>query len=391
MIARKRHLWRWLLLIPAAGVAVLLYFVGLKLKPELELSSCSNNTLLTVAPTDLAPVDYLVPLGNIGPPDHTVPTDHIYYTFKRTDPSSLDSPIVELKSPGKIRITSLNRQTASINGKVRTDDYHIFWQSCRQVNASFDHIVKLSPRLEALANGASCQDTHPRPTDTYRYCEKDVDILLQPGESIGEVGGPGHPGFDIGATDSRQPALVYANPSRYGSKPDHTSCPIDLFAEPVKSQLMGLFKRTVPPVCGQVDQDKAGTLQGNWYSFKGGLGGVETWAKSLALVHDNFDPSQGIVSVGGLNGFVGRVQFTPQSSGDLNREFSQVIPGQTVYCYQIDHPSNGQPPVGVSQPPQENHSLLVQLVSDSELKIQVQNGACGPAPYSLSSPTSYYR
>ncbi len=389
MAIKKRRFWRYLLVLPLIALVGLGYFLWPKIKPSLELTGCNQASLFTVAPADQTAIDQLVPLGNIGPPDHTIPTDHIYYTFKRADQSSLDSPIQTLKSPGKIRITSLNRQTATIDGKVRTDDYHLFFQPCRQIRASFDHVVKLSPRLQAVADGASCQDTHPRPSDTYRYCQKDIDLLLQPGEEIGLVGGPGHPGFDFGATDDRQPALVYANPKRSGAKSDHTVCPIDLFAEPVKSQLMGHFKRTVPPVCGEVDQDKTGTLQGNWYSFTGKGNGVQDWAKSLALVHDNFDPSTGIVSIGGLNGLVLRMPFTPRASGNFDREFSSVTSGSDVYCYQIDNATQFAP--SSNQPTQNNHSVLIQLTSTTELNIEAKTGPCGSEPYSLSSPTVYYR
>lgn len=389
---KKAFRKRWLLLIPLAALAVIGYFLWGKLKPSLELGSCKPSNQFTVAPTDDNAFDYLVPLGNIGPPDHTIPTDHLYYVFKRANAND-PSPIETVRSPGKVHITQINRQTVTKSGSIFTDDYHLFFSPCRGVNVTFDHIHTLAPKLAAaIAHGASCQEQHPRSTDTYRYCNSDTDVLLLPGETIGTAGGTIAAGFDFGASDVRQPALVYANPKRYGSKPDHTSCPIDLFAEPLKSQLMSRFKRTKPPVCGQVDQDKAGTLQGNWYSFKtGAANGPSSWDKSLSLVHDNLDPDVGIVSLGGLNGLVLRMPFTPTSSGLLDREFSQVTPGASVYCYQVDDPGNGQSASGGPVPAQNNHSLLIQLASATELKIQAKDGPCEPAPYSLSSPTSYYR
>ncbi len=387
--SKKGFRKRWLLAIPGLAVIALAVLVFPKLKPELELGSCDAGGVLTAAPTADTDFDYLVPLGNIGPPDHTIPTDHIYYVFKRNSPDD-PVPVVSVKSPGRVRVTQINRQTATIDGQVRTDDYHLFFSPCRGVSISFDHIHTLAPKLAAaVAHGASCSDTHPRPTDTYRYCNKDADILLMPGEELGTAGGGAAAGFDFGAADSRQPALIYANQKRYG-KADHTVCPINLFTEPLKSALMTRFKRTAEPRCGEVAQDKAGTLQGNWYSFMGGSGGVGSWAKSLALVHDNLDPSIGIVSIGGLKGLVLRLPFTPHSVGSLNREFSSVTADSTVYCYQVDNPG-GRTAGGGALPPQNNHSVLIQLVSATELRIQAQSGVCGRGPYSLTSATSYYR
>src|SRR5690242_9125489 len=42
------------------------------------LPACSGNTLYTALPTDLSGVSGIVPLGNLNPTGHTLPTDHIY-------------------------------------------------------------------------------------------------------------------------------------------------------------------------------------------------------------------------------------------------------------------------------------------------------------------------
>ncbi len=386
-MASKKHSkrWRWLWLIPPVVVLVLGVLVWPKLKPELELGGCSAGAVFTNAPTAPSDFSYLIPLGNLSPPDHTIPTDHIYYVFAEHGPAT---PAINVLSPGKIRVSQVNRQTVFINGQIRTDDYHLFFSPCRGVSASFDHINKLGPKLAAAVGSqkGSCQDTHPRPSDTYRYCNQDTDVLLQPGEIVGTAGQGAASGFDFGAADSRQPALVYAKKSGFGSKADHTVCPISLFAEPVKSELMSRFKRTVPPICGEVDQDKPGTLQGNWYSFKGSDNGVETWSKSLALVHQNTDPTIGAISIGSLNGYTGILNFTPESSGNLSREFSTVTPGATIYCYAQNGPNNFIGP----QPVRGNNRVLIQMTSATELKIERQSGTCENSP-SFVSPTTYYR
>ncbi len=381
---KRRNKWKWLFLVPVVILITLGILVWPKLKPELELGGCGNGPVFTTAPTAPTDFSYLVPLGNLGPPDHTVPTDHIYYVFAKHGPTA---PAIAVRAPGKIRITQANRQTVYINGKIRTDDYHLFFSPCRGVSANFDHINKLGPKLAAVIGNqkGSCKDTHPRPGDTYRYCNSDTDVLLQPGEIVGTAGQGAAYGFDFGVADKRQPALVYANPKRYG-KADHTVCPISLFSEPVKTELMSRFKRTVAPVCGEVDQDKPGTLQGNWYSFKGSASGVESWSKSLALVHQNTDPTIGAISMGSLGGYTGILNFTPRSSGTLSREFSTVTPGPTIYCYAQNGPNNYIGP----QPVRGNNRVLIQMTSTTELKIERQTGICG-GTLAFAHPTTYYR
>ncbi|MBI3261127.1 hypothetical protein HYZ64_02005, partial [Candidatus Berkelbacteria bacterium] len=73
--------------------------------------ACGSGQLFSVAP--VAPTDFLsiVPLGNLSPPDHTVPTDHIYVVIKEhnnIDPSQ-DKTV---RAPGDITIQSINHNTA---------------------------------------------------------------------------------------------------------------------------------------------------------------------------------------------------------------------------------------------------------------------------------------
>jgi hypothetical protein len=54
----------------------------------------------------------------------------------------------------------------------------------------------------------------------------------------------------------------------------------------------------------------------------------------LALVHDNLDPTVGVFSIGtSLATATGAWRFTPEHSGTHNREFSEITPGDTIYCF----------------------------------------------------------
>src|SRR5712672_3030835 len=62
------------------------------------LATCGPATLLTVTPMDLSDIREIAPLGNLNPPGHTFPTDHIYFY-------AAAGPSVPIVAPGAIRIT----------------------------------------------------------------------------------------------------------------------------------------------------------------------------------------------------------------------------------------------------------------------------------------------
>ncbi len=132
------------------------------------------------------------------------------------------------------------------------------------------------------------------------------------------------------------------------------------------------------PICGEVEQDEPGTAQGKWYK----LGTVEPLGEDqhLALVHDNVDPSRGVFSVGtSVPGLERNAWFfTPQSSGGVNRDFSQVTADGAVYCYE---------PVGRSGcPPGTPLVILLQMTSETTIRIQKRDVArCDTGPWTLDA------
>jgi hypothetical protein len=107
----------------------------------------------------------------------------------------------------------------------------------------------------------------------------------------------------------------------------------------------------------------------------------------LAFVADNYDPSTSVISVGGTFAEAGRVEFTPTTSGAINRAFSDVTADGTLYCYERDGSGRHE---RVQNPDLLSGKVLVQLVSATELQIEHQSGRCGAAD-SLASATTYFR
>ncbi len=187
----------------------------------------------------------------------------------------------------------------------------------------------------------------------------------------------------MGLYDARMAALPYANPARFSTSADgfdslHVACPVDYFSSGVKTSLeakLGSFTtvRTVAPVCGEVEQDVAGAAQGNWF-----YPGAPTYPEDphLALIHDNFDPTLGVFSVGTqVAGIAGSaMHFTPQHAGHVNREFSEVTADATIYCY--DTLTNAP----------ANTIVLVDMPTSTTLRIEAQTAAnCGGGPWAFGA------
>lgn len=348
--------------------------------------SCPDTSLFSASPIEPEDLVQITPLGNQNPPDHTIPTDHIYMNIKsgkENDPN-LIKPVV---SPGEITVTSITRSTAKKSGQIFTDDYSLSFNPCKEVAGWFGHITSLAPKLaEMVESGASCDTRHPRPEDEYTYCQKRVNVKLSAGEVIGETGAGNTRGLDWQLNDKRSKSLEYANPKRYRDESFHFVCPLDYFSADLKSVLYDKLgseqtKRTIEPRCGEVEQDEAGTLQGNWFADKRiPADDPESWGKTLSLTHDNIDPAIGVVVIGGVIADPGTIGFLPSKSGTVNREFSEVIPGETVYCYRstsnISRMSSGK--------------VLLELVDAETLKAEHKSGSCGSGE-SFSNPTTYYR
>ena len=344
------------------------------------LAACgSNKDILNTVPVGTSNIYQILPLGNQGVPDHTLPTDHIYFGFR-------DSSVpVPLYSPGKIVVTNITFSGETIVGhNNRPNDYEITFSACKGVNFDFAHIESLSSALQAVAPGAndsSCTQHNQAVGVTTFYCNKALDLVMQPGDSIGSTAGNANIGaFDFGAHDTS-----YKDPGYIDDKwnIDRTAvCALDYFSADAKSQLYALIKRAQEPRCGQIGQDKPGTLQGGWFATNDYSQGYSQWNKQLSLVHNNIDPSVGEMAIGGTITDPSVYAFNPKHSGTLNREPSETK-ADTIYCYQ----SEATDAMDVSASPGK---ILMELINNYQMKAEHQSGSCG-ASESFSSPTTYYR
>ncbi|MBI1974124.1 hypothetical protein HYS54_04895 [Candidatus Micrarchaeota archaeon] len=344
-----------------------------------KLDSCgSRSELFNTSPIALPDLTNIVPLGNLNPPSHTFPTDHVYFFIRKQGENAARVPLFSIGGARIFRVSSSERKSADAGPFI---DYSIEFAPCREVRLKFGHVSSLSEKLNQILRAGEPMECEEYSTGghDFKYCSHGIDVKIEAGELIGTAGGPGENALDVWAFDLRTTELAYANPARFYTDQRHISCPVDYFTGELRQNLTALLgdgrsRRTVEPVCGEVEQDAPGTAQGVWF-FEGTK---ETYPEDahLALVHDNFDPSRGVFSVGtstAASGLAaGTYYFSPLHSGLVNRDFGEVRPDGMTYCY--------EPRERFSDTRTSGMIILIQLVNERELLIERQESAsCAPA------------
>jgi len=355
-----------------------------------ELPNCPTgakaNQLLTRFPLNAGDHGGITPLGNLMPTSHTLPTPHMYVSVAGTtylpDPPPGQPPEVtpgnakNLYAPGRMWILQLSTfDTLFDDGTVR-HEYDYWFGLCNQVKGRFGHVSGISSKLANAIKGLKpdCSE-YSIPTQwpdrSFRSCSyNNLKIALKAGELIGDVGGY-NGNLDFKVVDFRRPAAKYAKQSRWLPEVSRAVCFLDYYPAKLKEEFYGFLgnddlsiKRTVEPRCGRIAQDVAGTAKGAWlYQVTGWFTGVEE--DHLALVNDNIEPQYQVVSMGaaGLSKGIpsGGWRFIPQTSGQVNRDFSQVKPDGKVYCY-----DDGR----------SEDKVLVTMPSTTKLRVGTTTGPC---------------
>lgn len=284
--------------------------------------------VFTASPVDPALVDFILPLGNLNPPDHTIPSDHIYFYVGFLRPGVRNVPVV---APGDGTVTTILRGSRP--------DTKIFVRASSTHQYYLDHVI-----LDAGIQ----QGTR-----------------LTAGQAIGTSGGGF--GVDLGVINASR-TLFFVNPARYPTDTLHADAPLRYYADPVRSQLYAMVRRESDGLDGRIDYDVAGRLSGNW--FLEGLpvsqsAEVSAGSAELAFVFDNVRPSEAIVSSGGLLGLTGTYRI---QSGAI--PFADVSPETGVVTYQLSQ-SGGTSGLGS---PVVLGTLLVQMTAPDRIRAELVRG-----------------
>lgn len=286
---------------------------------------------LTASPVAQSVINWITPLGNLNPPGHTVPTDHIYFYI--ADPNAGQSPITlrtAFFAPGNGTVTFIiggaGQESKVIFRQTSTFSYYV------------DHVI----------------------LDT----AMPLGTTVTAGQRIG-VSGEAY-AVDLGVINDSL-TVPFLAPSRYNSESLNADAPLKYFSEPLKSQLYARVQRLGSQLDGLINYDVAGRLSGNWYS---------TTNSSLAFsfVYDTYDPSRVLISSTGAPVGVYEIAATDPLPRDVS-----VASGKVLYTLARTH--------GGPNPPHDSIAvfLLVQLTDDTHMRSEVFSAR--PSDFSSAART----
>jgi len=335
-----------------------------------QLPDC-NNKFFSTYPVDMSQVQGITPLGNLGPPGHTFPTDHTYLGVGEYG----SGKAFDLFAPADVYITSVSWTKGITDDPI---DYTIYFALCKDIIGYYNHVKTTSVELNKLTDEVECEAYTNQHEDS---CTKILLEKVEEGTLLGEVGLK-QGNFDFGLIDLRK-ELNFANPVRHPTRTRFIHCAYDYYREDLQSTFFDLIKRNDENQCGITMQDIPGTLKGTWFHETSPKEYVVDWDVYLAFVNDNEFPDVQVVSIAGIFTDPSKYKFIPKDSGTANREFSQVKVDENIYCYEGSD-------VGKSFEPIPTGKILVQLTSDTQLKIEHQTGSCSGSE-SFKNPEIYNR
>jgi hypothetical protein len=359
---------------------------GGDLGPPSSVGACTSAPPFTVTPVAISDIQWVGPLGNLSPSGHVFPSNHTgIQTQFNPGAGTTVAPVV---APGNITIVQMVSQT-SVRGTTTFHDYSMTFYPCSNMMMYFGHVSSLSASLTSqVGDFGSCDPTYVTGGVTVTLCRKDVNISLAAGETIGTLGGANEGAMDFGGSDTRTPALGYADPNRFPGSGDnsqqlHVICPIDYFTPAVRDQLRLHFgggrtnsQRTVEPLCGAVMQDVPGAAQGRWF-----FDNTDLEDHHLALVHDQINPGMPVFSVGTSIATLPTnvYYFTAATTGRVNLDFNHVTSDGNIYCYEWTQPTPTR--------------VLLQLTTSTHLKIEASTApsGCGdPVTWAFSAAVTEF-
>lgn len=349
-----------------------------EVEEETNVPECDGQKY-TVSPLALDEIKEIWPLGNLGPPGHTIPTEHIYILPEKEYDTV---KMFDLFAPGDIYIANIaSSEDAEDLGK---DEYVIRFFLCKDIQGVFLHVKVLSEELKAVFDKVECEQWTVNPAN---ICSKNIFHHVKAGTKIGEVARKAGM-FDFETHDKRI-LHDHANKDRYGIEDDdgvgtlHAVCPLDYYEKGMKEKLYVKLVTVGEPACGEVLQDVKGTLAGNWYNGDAMFSDPSSWDRQLSFAHHNKFPSVSAISIGGFFTDSEVWEFAAKSSGNFNRKFSDVRPDGNIYCYEAE-------PYKERREEEPSGKIIVQMVDDAEIKIEHQDGSC-TGSYQFEDPKIYNR
>ncbi len=352
-----------------------------------DIPACTADTPFTAYPVNMTRLKSIAPLGNLNPPGHTFPTDHMYFNVE----SGTYTDGFEIFAPGDITITSLAKVTYNPPQVGIAEDYTIEFRVCRELTGKFGHVNNLSALLLNNISTFGASGDYVQEWEVagrlYTSYRKSVNLPVNAGTELGRAGYGG--GYDFWLKDTRI-NLNWVN-KEWPHEFLYTACPLVYFTPSLRTTMEAYLKdyagNPVNPInyCGKIDFDIAGTGQGIW--VRGDYTPSSTRAEDigLALVYSNFNVSKGAISIGIAGSTSGTYawdenvyNFTPLSSGYGNRSFNAITPDGNVYFYFCEQFGSGGSYTKV---------ILIKMSDANHVSLQFIDNGVTPLP---SDPRSLW-
>lgn len=281
----------------------------------------------TVSPIDPAMIQFIVPLGNMGPWAHTFPTDHAYIYHHLG--SGAFAPVTVVAPAGG----TVNNTYPGTNGESKV------WV---KVNGRYSYYVDHVQLTAGLTVGSK----------------------IEAGATVGLSSAIA---FDFAVTDQSK-TQAFITPARYGVDSVYAQSPFPFFVEPIRSALYAKVQRNGPDLDGKINFDIAGTLSGNWFDDSLPIAGstsndITIGQRQIAFARDVRFPDRQRVSVGGFN-MTNLYGVSPGAP-----DFSSITPASGLAIYRLLNTGEPGGPPGVDQ----LGLLLAQLVDGGHLRLEVVN------------------
>lgn len=287
--------------------------------------------VFTVSPLKPTDVLSILPLGNLNPPQHTFPTDHIYFALSTGATAPANAFTVYAPTSGRV---------TTISGRANSGDFKVQVSVTGTVSYYLDHIT---PRADLA-----------------------VGTTLAAGEVVGSNSGAAG-AVDLGVIDLANARTGLINPKRYAKQTVYGDAPLSYYVDPLQATLYAKVQRTGSDKNGKFDLDVPGRLVGNWFLQDlpvDSSANSAAWGKQIAFVYDPADPATKVISVGGALSVTGGVY---QVAG-LAPDFASVGTASGPVGYQLYRNS------GPGGQLQLIGLLMVQLTADDQIKIETFAG-----------------
>ena len=299
-------------------------------------------------PVPLAPGQSVTALGNLNPPGHTLPSDHIYFydgDLSKNQPFGSDVNDVIMPATGAVVFII----------RPAIVDYKIIFRATDNFFFYLDHIF-LSDSLK-------------------------VGQVIQAGTKIGTTG-KGQ-GIDLGAFDLSVKHTGFLDTLRYPGQTLHYVAPRSYFTPALMADIDAHLYRSASATDkgGQIDFGVAGKLVGDWFLQgmpKDSSAGPYGWTRQMAFVYDYFDPTQVRISIGGTVRSAGVWGISASAPRPEN-----VTPADGIVSYYLYSPFDPNfPPNGL---------LLVQVTDASTIKAEYFAGGNATATQFTSNAVTFIR